>query len=252
MENTIQSEHAIEKAEDNELTVQEQIEQYVVKIIAQYGLGHSISGQDIKTDLVTRYKTNPSSILPADYCYNRLNKGIDKNKTAYFEYIERDQYRVWGKDYPFNGVILAKPKGEEEHLVGRCVNGNRCIDKLPVYPDELTDESPEYREGKKETVRINTYERNPAARQACIDHYGTKCFVCGFDFGQFYGPKCEGMIHVHHLNMISESNGEYVVDAINDLRPVCPNCHMVFHSRKEGYTLQEVMAMVKRYNSHDT
>mgnify|MGYP003529628478 CR=1 FL=1 len=93
-------------------------------------------------------------------------------------------------------------------------------EKLPVYPDELTDDSPEYREGKKSKVRINTYERNPAARQACINHYGTKCFICGFDFGHFYGADCDGLIHVHHINMISEASGEHSVNPIKDLRPV--------------------------------
>lgn len=248
--------HYLEKDEDNEssnnaLTVSEQIEQYVLKVIAQYGFGHTVSGHDIITELVNYYGTNPNSILPADYCYNRWNKGIDENGTTYFEYIKRGQYRIWGKDYQFNGVILANPTDGEEHLVGYCIDGNRYIGKLPVYPDELTDDSTEYREGKKGTVQINTYERNPAARQSCIKHYGTKCFVCGFDFGQFYGPNCEGLIHVHHLNTISESNGEYVVDPIKDLRPICPNCHMVIHSKKEGYTVEKVIEMVKLNNTHD-
>jgi len=233
------------------MTVQEQIEIYVLKVIAQFGLGHIVSGQDITAELINYYGTNPNSILPADYCYNRLNKGIDEEGISYFEYIERGQYRVWGKDYPFNGVILANPNDGEEHPVGYCINGKRCIGKLPVYPDELPDNSPEYREGKKGTVQINTYERNPAARQACIKYYSAKCFICGFDFGQFYGNNFEGLIHVHHLNMISKSNSQHAVDPIKDLRPVCPNCHMVLHTQKDGYTVEEVIAMVKRNDTQD-
>ena len=94
-------------------------------------------------------------------------------------------------------------------------------------------------------VSVNIYERDPRARRACINHYGEKCFICNFDFGAVYGAECEGMIHVHHLKMVSESDGEYTIDPINDLRPVCPNCHMVLHSQKTGYKVEEVKAMLK-------
>lgn len=118
-----------------------------------------------------------------------------------------------------------------------------------IYPDDLPDSSPEYREGRKKTVQVNTYERNPAARQACINHYGVVCYVCGFDFGKAYGSKCDGMIHVHHLKMVSEADEEYIVNPENDLRPVCPNCHMVLHSKKDGcYTIEEVKEMLGHSN----
>ena len=114
-----------------------------------------------------------------------------------------------------------------------------------IYPDDLPDDSIEYREGKKKMIAVNIYERDPRARRACINHYGAKCIICDFDFGKVYSAKCEGMIHVHHLKMVSESDGEYIVNPINDLRPVCPNCHMVLHSKKDGYTIEEVKAMLK-------
>jgi predicted HNH restriction endonuclease len=71
-------------------------------------------------------------------------------------------------------------------------------------------------------------------------HYGAVCCICGFDFGHKYGEEFTGMIHIHHLKMISEYDDEYVVDPVADLRPVCPNCHMVIHSKQGGYSLDEV------------
>ena len=38
-----------------------------------------------------------------------------------------------------------------------------------------------------------------------------------------------GFIHVHHLRPLSEIRGEYMVDPVADLCPVCPNCHAVIH-----------------------
>ena len=125
------------------------------------------------------------------------------------------------------------------------LDGFHDVNDHPLYPDDLPDDSIEYREGKKKCVAINIYERNPNARKECIKYYGSKCFICKFDFGKKYGEEFNGVIHVHHLKMISEADSEYTVDPVNDLRPVCPNCHMVLHGRKDGYTIEEVIEMLK-------
>jgi len=132
----------------------------------------------------------------------------------------------------------------DDGLQVRRIDEQKCVARVSVYPDDLPDSSIEYLEGKKKEVTVNTYERNPVARQLCVEHYGSDCFICGFDFGKIYGKECGGMIHVHHLKMISGMDGEYVIDPINDLRPVCPNCHMVLHSKKDGYTIEEVKVMI--------
>ena len=86
-----------------------------------------------------------------------------------------------------------------------------------LYPDEV-DPGAVFREGAVVRVSVNAYERNPAARRACIEHHGTNCCICGFNFGQVYGPAVDGLIHVHHLRPLSEVAAEYTVDAVADLR----------------------------------
>jgi 5-methylcytosine-specific restriction enzyme A len=86
-----------------------------------------------------------------------------------------------------------------------------------------------YPEGAKKTVVINAYERNPEARAACIAHYGYLCAACGFDFFVNYGELGKNFIHVHHVNPISSKAEIYEIDPINDLIPVCPNCHAMIH-----------------------
>ena len=49
-----------------------------------------------------------------------------------------------------------------------------------------------------------------------------------------------GFIHVHHLKPLSDIGGEYQVDPVKDLRPVCANCHAMIHSKKPAYTLEEI------------
>jgi 5-methylcytosine-specific restriction protein A len=88
---------------------------------------------------------------------------------------------------------------------------------------------PEFAEGSVRRVMVNAYERNPAARAACIQHYGASCAVCGFDFASTYGSFAAGFIHVHHTRPLSQIGREYQVDPVEDLRPVCPNCHAAIH-----------------------
>lgn len=113
-----------------------------------------------------------------------------------------------------------------------------------LLPEEVA-ETPSLFEGAVRKITVNAYERNPVARQQCIAAHGTTCCVCGFSFGAAYGPEAEGYIHVHHLRALSEANGEYVVDPIEDLRPVCPNCHAVLHLGGECRSIDEVRQMVK-------
>jgi hypothetical protein len=106
-------------------------------------------------------------------------------------------------------------------------------------PEEVPSGSA-YCEGSVQRILVNRYERDPRAREECIRHYGTKCFLCGFDFVAVYGEVMAGFIHVHHLNPLSSVGPEYVVDPTQDLRPVCPNCHAVLHRREPPYSLDEV------------
>jgi len=112
-------------------------------------------------------------------------------------------------------------------------------------PDEVRYESG-LTEGAVSQVTVNAYERNPKARQKCIEHYGSVCCICNFDFGEVYGDVAEGYIHVHHIVPLSEIACEYMVDPINDLRPVCPNCHAVLHQRNPAYSIDEVKLFLQR------
>ncbi len=112
------------------------------------------------------------------------------------------------------------------------------------YPDEVI-EIKNLVEGTTYTTTVNIFERNPIAREACIQYYGSSCCICGFDFGVLYGDSMMGFIHVHHLRPLSEIREEYVIDPIRDLRPVCPNCHAVIHSRRPAYSPEEVRSMLQ-------
>lgn len=87
-------------------------------------------------------------------------------------------------------------------------------------------------EGAMKKIRVNLFERDPKLRELCVKHWGCKCSVCGFDFSANYGEIGLGFIHVHHLVPLSAVRGAHRVDPIEDLIPVCPNCHAMLHHPK--------------------
>lgn len=105
-------------------------------------------------------------------------------------------------------------------------SGNTDIENL--FPNEIASATI-YTEGSISNVPVNRYERDRDARDVCIEHNGLNCKACGFNFENVYGGLGEGFIHVHHLKPLSEIRESYQVDPINDLVPVCPNCHAMIH-----------------------
>ncbi|WP_419839682.1 HNH endonuclease [Candidatus Poriferisodalis sp.] len=86
-------------------------------------------------------------------------------------------------------------------------------------------------EGASKRVSVLRYETDRRARAQCIAEHGTTCQVCDIDFGAVYGDFADGYIHVHHKTPVHQAaaDGEYQLDPINDLVPVCPNCHAMLH-----------------------
>ena len=116
---------------------------------------------------------------------------------------------------------------------------------MPPIAEEL-EQPLLYGEGARRTITINAFERSRAARAACLAHYGRRCSVCDFEGKSQYGAIGDGVIHVHHVVPVAEMKREYQLDAIRDLRPVCPNCHAVIHSTRPALTIAHLRAAIGR------
>lgn len=122
----------------------------------------------------------------------------------------------------------------------------RSFGNAGLYEPSEIQETETIFEGAKKTITVNKYERNPAARQKCIEANGCKCCICGMDFEETYGELGSGFIHVHHLVPISSIGKTYRIDPINDLAPVCPNCHAMLHRGQNGreLSIEELKAII--------
>jgi 5-methylcytosine-specific restriction enzyme A len=120
-------------------------------------------------------------------------------------------------------------------------------DSSPEPPVHSPEQVPrgDYREGAVRQVLVNAYERDRSARQACIEHFGLACAACGLDFEEKYGAVGAGFIHVHHIVPISELGPDYALDPIQDLRPVCPNCHAMLHRQRPPLSIDALRALLR-------
>ena len=151
---------------------------------------------------------------------------LDNFYDCEFKYFERE-LELWRKD--------------PSHLLRDFPDPEQSLVRNAELPETL------YMEGALKTILTDSFERNLQARRRCIAIHGTACTVCGFDFGLVYGEAFAGKIEVHHRKPLSEIRENYLVDPVNDLIPVCPNCHLILHSKAEGvFTVEDLKSFQQR------
>ena len=100
-----------------------------------------------------------------------------------------------------------------------------------------------YSEGKVETALVNRYERDPRNRKVAIAKHGTRCFGCRHEMRELYGDIATGFIHIHHVRPLSRTDGPTKPE-IDDLVPLCPNCHAVVHLQSPPLSIHQLQKLV--------
>jgi 5-methylcytosine-specific restriction protein A len=116
----------------------------------------------------------------------------------------------------------------------------KTVGRQTTWLPEEVPSSEMYREGAIQRVMVNRYERDPRARDACLSHWGYDCAVCGFNFARAYGSIGDEFIYVHHLRELSSLGGDYEINPVEDLRPVCPNCHAMLHRQRPAFSIAQL------------
>jgi|GEM_PF-1754610 Predicted restriction endonuclease len=123
------------------------------------------------------------------------------------------------------------------------------IDTLITQPSSFADEYKYslHDESVINVVSTNILRRSQKAREDCIRLKGCYCNICGFDFEKTYGELGKGYIEIHHitpLKDLSSSENYTGTNPLEDLIPVCPNCHSIIHRKNPPYTPDEVKDML--------
>lgn len=186
-------------------------------------------------------KTIQDKVL-ADHCSNLIPQNY-RHEKSFRQTIQRKM-----EDYCPQAEGFDPTKKEAKFLrVGHGLYRLTLNHRHKEFPaiEELAGEE-EYPEGATKTITVNYYERNLAARAACIAHYGVQCTACGFNFENVYGEIGKAFIHVHHVIPLSQTKFAYKVHPIDDLRPVCANCHAIIHRSTPALSIEQVIEAMKR------
>ena len=99
------------------MTIYEQI----IAVCAPFK-GQLLTTGEIKRMVHEQYGTLEHSIIPSDYCYNRINKDTSRQKPI-FEHVETGYYRYLGINYKFSGPHYQKPQHQEMEQIGEWQDG---------------------------------------------------------------------------------------------------------------------------------
>ena len=132
----------------DDMTVDQKIVAAIQEFIDTHGIGYVATKSELHDFIQDSYNVASGSIIPSDYCYNRINNGISLTKPTLFEYLERGQYRCLGENYPYNGNIWHK-----EQIIGSCVNGVR--ERIyGIYDNAETINAPKVQKGRNPSTRL--------------------------------------------------------------------------------------------------
>lgn len=211
----------IERSDANTMTIAEKMIEYAGEIVKRYGIGHVLSRGKITDDFEIIYHIDKrkQSVIPSDYCYNRINNGISVKNPTVFEYLGNSQYRCYGVGYPFNGPVYHQPKGQPEFVVGKCINGVREIapDSDSLYISSATSQNVR---NSMNTDYLHKTQRSPSTRLRfdVLKRDNFKCCACGAS------PAKDPNVTLHLDHIIPWSKGGET--KIDNLQTLCSECNL--------------------------
>ena len=114
-------------------------------------------------------------------------------------------------------------------------------DIVPIHEETIQEG---FTEGDLQRTEVNRYERNPLNRKLCLAAKGYDCQICGMNFEKKYGIVGHNFIHVHHIVPVSQVGPGYVIKPLEDLVPVCPNCHAMLHRTDPPLLPEELIELI--------
>lgn len=187
----------------------------VVETFKNTPINSEFTRSEIVNLVNSKFGCNPTSVIPSDYCYNRLNNGINYDKYLHlFEYTDTKTYRYLGLDYPYTGKIVHKPKGGYEIVVGELKDGELITYDKP----QETDPKEVIETPKKRTEPVHKTKRNISVtlRYQIMKRDNFKCVFCGASPAK--DPTIE--LHIDHIIPWSKG-GESTADNLQTLCSVC-------------------------------
>lgn len=138
-------------------------------------VGTLLTAAEIRRCVAEAFGTNPSSVIPSDYCYNRLNLGVPDPKPLFLR-VGAGEYQFVGPAYQYSGLVYGRPRGTTtDRVVGERVEG-----VLRLYDQALT-EAPTDASSTSET----RYRALPPSGAQLDHHYAEYMEVLMLEVNEF-------------------------------------------------------------------
>lgn len=201
------------------MIIDEQMKAIANELSTDFGTEYVITLQDLYGIFLKKYGTKEGSIIPSDYCYNRVNNGITLKKPAVFEFLGNGNYRCLGSNYPYNGAIYHKPKGQGEFIVGKCIDGERIIASDTDFRNKKDETGLVETDTDKSKYKHKT-SREPSMklRFEVLKRDNFKCCACGSS------PAKDPAVELHIDHIIPWSKGGETTR--NNLQTLCSICNI--------------------------
>jgi 5-methylcytosine-specific restriction protein A len=173
----------------------------------------------------------------------RYAKRIAKHYDINFTERSKQKFKYWDLFFDDGGVNGNLFLWQLKKPLSQALTQSGIISEQQ-YAEEIPSKNEKLFEGISRTIKVNSYERNEKARQACLKHHGYRCSVCDLSFEEKYGNIGQKFIHVHHILPLKDIRKNYEVNPIKDLRPVCPNCHSMLHKKDPPYSINELKKII--------
>ena len=190
-----------------------------VEEFAETPIGTVLTSNDIVSRIHTRYGRNKNSIIPSDYCYNRLNNGIKYETHIHlFEFLGENKYKYLGPDYAYTGKVYHKPKGEVEICVGELENGVLITDGDVLAKDRSSAAETKMTPKDVRTMHTTKREISLSLRYKVLKRDSFKCRICGAS------PAKDPSVELHIDHIIPWSKGGETTE--DNLQTLCSKCNL--------------------------
>lgn len=186
------------------MTIDQKMIHAVSEIIKVKGSGSTVTRKELVYLLHNNYGVAIGSIIPSDYCYNRINDGITLTKPTLFEYLGPGRYRCLGENFPYTGDIY-----HNGYIVGMCENGLRKV--YGIYEGSLLSKTSEEKSQKS---------RDPSKRLRfqVLARDEFTCRYCGAS------PRKDASVTLHIDHIIPWSKGGKTT--LSNLQTLCATCNL--------------------------
>lgn len=152
-------------------------------------------------------------------------------------------FRRWAKQV--NGFPIEEKFNQDRlsKMAFELLVHKEIVEQFAEADTKSADKQASFDEGFSKQIVREIKSRSISLVQLAKRHYGSTCSICNFNFGETYGELGEGFIEMHHLKPIHE--GERV-SAVEDLRPVCSNCHRMLHRGGEILSIEELKEKIEQ------